>query len=106
MQGSLFHADAGQIRRLREFEVFHAEFPEVYVELARRARLMLSYNRRFGIRTLWESMRWDFMLKSGPNPEPYKMNDHHTPFYSRLLMDSEPDLKGIFETRDRRDAAD
>ncbi len=49
-------------------------------------------------------MRWDFMLKSGPNPEPYKLNNNHTGFYSRLLMSTEPDLKGIFETRDRRDA--
>lgn len=97
--GDLWHANPSYLRRRAAFLRFHQDYPEVYAELAQRARVMLQHDERFGIRTLWESMRWDFMLRSGPNPQPYKLNDHHTSFYARLLMATEPDLTGIFSTR-------
>ncbi len=31
--------------------------------------------------------------------EPWRLNDHHLPYYARLIMRDEPDLTGLFETR-------
>ncbi len=94
------HGSQTHLKRLGEWRKFHADHPEIYAELVRRAWLMISRGRRFGIRTLWESMRWDFYMNE-PTPKPYKMNDHHAPFYSRLIMEQESGLNAIFETRGR-----
>ena len=83
--------------RQQAFEWFHQQHPEVYTELLRRAHLMRSRGLRFGLRTLYEAMRWDFAMADPPKP--YKLNNNHAPFYSRLLMEREPMLDGIFEIR-------
>ena len=83
------------------FERFHEQHPEVYVELARLAREARSRGvRRLGIRLLWERLRWQ-MLIDHPVGE-YSFDDHFTSHYSRLLMQREPDLSGMFETRGDR----
>jgi hypothetical protein len=41
-------------------------------------------------------MRQTFALRSD---EEFKLNNNHTRFYSRLLMEMEPELVGFFEVR-------
>jgi hypothetical protein len=86
----------------QEFEKFHADHPEVYAQLARLTREAKAAKfHRFGIRQIWEVMRWHFAITT-PSGSAWKLNDHLTPFYSRLLMQQEPDLAGFFETRTRK----
>ena len=83
--------------RQMAFEYFHADHPEVYTELRRRARMMQERGMRFGLRTIYEAMRWDFAMTD--QPKPYKLNNNHASFYARLLMEQEPDLAAVFEIR-------
>jgi hypothetical protein len=83
----------------RRFLAFHRANPFVYlklVELARRAR-----DRgmtRYGIRRLWEVMRWEIAMDIQRDGE-FRLNDHFHSRYARLIMEQEPDLAGFFETR-------
>ena len=88
-------------RELREaFERFHEANPAVY-EWLRNESLSLVRNgrRRFGIWTLWGVLRWRTLKTHG---DKYKLNNNHTPFYARLLMDTEPELAGLFQLRERK----
>lgn len=85
------------------FWAFHRAHPEVYAELRRRALLARERGFAFGIRTLWEAMRWDWAMAKDAGAA-YKLNDHFTSRYARLLMDTEPELCGMFETREIRSA--
>ena len=93
-QASLFE-DAIQ----RRFLAFHAENPFVYeklVELARRA--FARGLRRYGIRRIWEVMRWEIAMDVQRDGE-FRLNDHFHSRYARLIMEREPDLADFFETR-------
>lgn len=84
------------------FWAFHAQHPDVYAEIVRRAHLAQARGLRVGIRTIWEAMRWDYTIERGA--EAYKLNDHFTSRYARLIIDQEPDLSGFFELREIRSA--
>ncbi len=81
------------------FEQFHAGNPAVYPTLVSLAREWVAENGRtkLGIRMLWEVARWE-LIKSTRNTD-YKLNDHFTSYYARLIQAKEPDLEGIFELR-------
>ena len=80
------------------FLVFHRANPHVYdelVALTRQARQ--SGLTRIGIGMLFEVLRWNFALRTGGDE--FKLNNNHRSYYARLIMLREPDLVGIFETR-------
>lgn len=84
------------------FAAFHAAHPEVYAELVELARTARRAGRsRIGIGMLWEVLRWERTLR-GVEEGGFKLNDHFRSRYARLLMEREPDLAGIFETRELR----
>jgi hypothetical protein len=77
---------------------FHAENPHVYerlVRLARRARR--SGAERIGIGMLFEVLRWQHTLAT--KGDVFLLNNNYRSYYARLIMQSEPDLEGVFETR-------
>ncbi len=83
------------------FRKFHAENPHVYqrlAELARQAKSRLGV-KRFGIRLLWEKLRWELVVETERPEGAPALNDWYPPFYSRLLMRQESDLAGLFEIR-------
>lgn len=85
-----------------KFQAFHKENPHVYEELLRLARqARASGRRRCGIRMLWEVMRWNFFLRTQRGEGDFKLNDHLPPYYARLLMQLNSDLKDFFEIRGR-----
>lgn len=47
---------------------------------------------------IWEVMRWQMFLAT-KDPSGFKLNDHYTSRYARLIMKQEPDLDGLFELR-------
>jgi hypothetical protein len=85
----------------REFKDFHAEHPEVYLQLVRLARTWQSNGTaKLGIATLFEVLRWNSHL----NPQHtggYKLNNNYRALYARLIMEQEQDLANLFEIRER-----
>lgn len=82
------------------FEAFHYENPNVYHVLVRLARKWVAARgrTRLGIRMIWEVARWELIMSTGTAD--YKLNDHYTGYYARLIMAENPDLRGIFDIRD------
>ena len=80
------------------FLEFHQENPHVYDRLvAMCRRLTAKGHKKIGIAMLFEVMRWDHMLAT--SDEPYKLNNNYKAYYARMIMASEADLAGVFNTR-------
>lgn len=81
------------------FEQFHADNPRVYSVLVRLAREWVADHGHvtLGIRMIWEVARWE-LIKATRSAD-FKLNDHYTGYYARLIMACEPDLDGLFELR-------
>lgn len=86
------------------FEDFHAENPTVYAALVRLARQAKARGHlRIGIELLFAVLRWERMMGTAdPSQDHFKLNDHYTSRYARLIMAREPDLDGLFATRTLR----
>lgn len=84
-----------------EFRQFHNDNPRVYLELVKLARQAKASGRqKVGIKMLFEVIRWNRFLKTS---DPiYKMNNNYHSRYARLIMENEPDLASIFDTRELR----
>lgn len=83
----------------RAFEDFHAKHPEVYLALVDVTRdLKNRGHRRLGIGMVYEVVRWQSMV--GHIAGPFKLNNSYRSYYSRRIMEREPDLGGIFNTRE------
>jgi hypothetical protein len=88
------------------FNRFHADNPQVYetlVKLARRWKRSRP-RRRCSTKMLFETARWYLDLRG--DGEPVALNNNYTAFYARLLMEQEPELAGLFETRRQRSSLD
>lgn len=84
------------------FEQFHSDNPVVYDLLRGFALQALHAGQRLGIRAIWERMRWELrVVLRHREHDAYKLNDHYTSHYSRLLMSNEPELRDFFEIRER-----
>ena len=80
------------------FENFHADNPLVYETLVRLSKEWVSqHGKKLGIRVIWEVARWE-IIKQTKNSD-YKLNDHLTGYYARLIMAQEPELANMFVTR-------
>lgn len=80
------------------FHAFHAANPHVYWELVLLARQARRRGvRRIGIGMLFEVLRWRVALRTGGDE--FKLNNNYRSYYARLIMLNEPDLVGVFETR-------
>lgn len=95
--GDLF--TAGRHPHTEAFLRFHADNPQVFEKLveyardARRAGL-----RRLGLSTIYGRLRWYFRVEVVTD-DIFEMNDHHAPFYARLLVIRHPEFEGMFEFR-------
>ena len=83
-----------------QFAAFHSANPHVYQALRRHALAMVRRgHRRIGIKMLFEVLRWQYAMSTVDPASEFTLNNNYTSFYARLLMDNEPDLVGVFETR-------
>jgi hypothetical protein len=86
----------------QRFEVFHECNPQVYQALRQMALGMRKRGRKhYGMKGLFEKLRFDHAMQT-VGDESFKLNNNYTALYARLLMESEPQLAGFFETRQRR----
>lgn len=83
-----------------KFEKFDQEHPEVYRALVRYARDWMSVgNRKLGIATLFEKLRWEWHLSGLSDRDGYKLNNNYRALYARKIMTENRELDGLFETR-------
>ena len=82
------------------FAEFHEQNPQVYTELVQMARTLRAkgYNR-VGIELIFSAYRWNRMTRTTADEYRFKVNDHFTSRYARLIMSHEKDLDGFFTTR-------
>ncbi len=80
------------------FHQFHAANPQVYRAL-RSLALPLAHagRKRIGVKMLWETLRYSYSIVTDGSD--YKLDNSYTSRYARLLMDQEPELRGLIETR-------
>lgn len=94
MQVEMFAISKAQKR----FQEFHEKNPHVYTTLVEMARELKAVGHsKIGMQMLFEVIRWKSMRRTVGDQ--YKMNNDYASRYSRLIMDTEPDLDGYFETR-------
>jgi hypothetical protein len=92
-----------------EFNRFHARHPEVAKQLlglARQARAR--GHKTYSIDCLFHLVRWHMDVERDdhdPCGDGFKLNDHFTAYYARLLMQEHPELVGFFRIRKLRSAA-
>ena len=55
---------------------------------------------RFSAHAIGERIRWYTAIET--TDMDYKINDHHWPYYARLLMEIDSRFEGFFEVRDSR----
>lgn len=80
------------------FEKFHGEHPEVIREIRSIALKMKARGfRSYSIMTIYGAARYRLSLESG---EDYKLNNNYMPYYSRLVMETTPELSGFFRTKE------
>lgn len=87
-----------------DFWNFHETNPHVYEKLVELAREFRSVNpgSRVGMKTLWENLRWHYMMSTNGAYEDFKLNNNYTAHYARKLMEDNGDLEGLFELRELR----
>lgn len=80
------------------FLAFHAKHPEIYAELRRMALVKLSEGRRrYGVKRLVEEIR--FERRGGGTAPEFKIDNRFSSRYARKLIEDEPRLGEMFETR-------
>ena len=88
-----------------KFETFHRLNPHVYsalVDLARQLRRR--GHQTLGIGMLFEVLRWQYMMRTEDPASDFKLSNSYRSRYARLIMDREPDLAGVFNTKQLRAA--
>lgn len=84
------------------FEAFNRANPQVYAALQCLAMQMLSSGvRQYGIKGLFEILRWQFALQTKGSP--FRLCNDFTSRYARLLVKNNPELDGFFEMRQLRE---
>ena len=90
-------------KKEKDFWEFHEANPRVYtllVDYARRWRRANS-SGTLGIDLIYALLRWDFSVTT-TTPNKFKLSNNHKPYYARLIMEKNPDLKGLFVTKKQK----
>ena len=84
------------------FAMFHRANPHVYVAIIQLARKLTGRGHRIlGMKMLFEVLRYESMIQTvDTDGAGYKLNNDYTASYARLAMYREPDLVGVFRTRE------
>lgn len=110
---TLFDADAAPLfnphHRVAEpaltieqsFTFFHAINPWVYDALVKLARDWVQRGRtKIGVAMLFEVLRWQWSRATSDPASEFKLNNNLRSRYARRIMEQEPDLADVFETRE------
>lgn len=87
--------------RFNNWRQFHRANPIIFKLFMQYANQALDAGRtRFSARQIGERIRWYTSVET-TDPD-YKINDHHWPYYSRLLMGIDARFEGFFVTKNER----
>ena len=88
----------------QRFEVFHAHNPRVYELFRRFAREAKGAGRaRFSADAILHRVRWEVTFNPDDRlGEAFKINDHFSSRYARLLIAEDPAFEGFFQLREIR----
>ena len=82
------------------FQRFHAENPWILDRLISMTQKLHGKNRkRYGIKMLWEVLRWHVATGEIKTDEDFKLNNNFTSRYARLIVKLHPEYESMFETR-------
>ena len=85
------------------FDKFHQENPHVYKRLVDMARTVKARGHNtYSMWALYSALAFEVDTKH--DGDKYKLNSHYIPYYSRLIMNLESDLRGFFSIRRLRSA--
>lgn len=84
------------------FVAFHRAHPEVWRYFDRYALdARASGQERYGASEIVGRIRWHVRVERR-GAEPFKVNDHVSPFYARLWMLAHPEAGAFFELREQK----
>lgn len=76
--------------------------PKVYKLIVNLARTVKAAGyETYSMDAILHRLRWHYAVDS-KSKEPFKVNDHYSSFYARLVMAREPDLANFFTLRKQR----
>ncbi len=82
------------------FEQYHFDNPQVFERLVKMTQEQyLKGSMHWGIRNLWERLRWDRSLGTLTTKDSYRMPAHYHSRYVRLLLEKYPAYRGLFTLR-------
>ena len=89
----------------KEFEAFHTNNLHVY-ELFKKYTLQViaSGFNHYSARTIIHRIRWHTSIDTD-DPEGFKINNNHSPYYSRMFVTEFPRHTGFFRDRKIKGAA-
>jgi hypothetical protein len=83
------------------FRAFHKANPNVYKLFRRFARQARDSGRtRWSARDIVHRIRWFVNIETVDAHSDFKINDHYSPYYARLLVKKNPSFAGFFEMRE------
>ena len=82
----------------QRFEIFDNANPQVAEWLLNRELYLRRIGvRRYGMKALFEVLRYDYTVKTKGNH--FKVNNNFTAYYARKLMEENAELDGFFNIR-------
>lgn len=85
------------------FAIFNDKNPHIRNKLRRMAlELKRKGHDHYGIKALIEVLRWDYAVRTRSGGD-FKINNAFATPYAHLLMAENPELRGFFKTRQRKE---
>lgn len=91
------YAQSQRDPRIAAFEEFHKANPHVYEAFKRFAREAQGKVARYSADAILHRIRWFAAIET--SGDEFKVNDHWSAFYARLLIRDDPSFTGFFELR-------
>lgn len=83
-----------------EFALWADDNERVVALFIRYALAAKRSGKKVGAKAVWERLRWELHVEStGDGP---RLNNNYTALVARVAMEREPELRGFFDTRERR----
>lgn len=87
--------------RFGAWQTFHAANPQVWKMFRQFAVYVLLSGKKVGARLIGERIRWELSLATD-SVDGFKINDHHWPYYARLLVGTDDRFADFFVLKDER----
>lgn len=82
-----------------EFDEFDMNNPKIWELLVRFSHEAKNAGvESIGVKLLVERIRWEIQIET-KSSDNYKINNNHSAFYARKLMNEYPELNGLFKIR-------